>query len=316
MELILKEKLQNLKEGQSISGIILVKNYSIQLTKNGKEYVTGNLQSGVDISFKAWSSSSAFTKLKNEAYENVPSYIVGSVDGYGGTNSIIIDSIQAVDGYTPDQFFPVKYDIDAYWTALQNQIAKRCSEKGKLIANKILFENEELSERFRKEFAAMSHHDNCKGGLLAHTYKVINNIANICTIYQNILVRDGDINQDFVDLLYIGALLHDVGKTVEMEFGVYQPKSIVTHSYLGMEFIAPYKSIIIETYSEDWYYNLVSIILQHHGDFGEPCRTVASFIVHKADEFDAHLTLLAQVMEGVNNKSGSRIRFDGKYLTI
>lgn len=316
MEIISKEKLQNLTAGQQISGIILVKDYSIQLTKNGKEYVAGKLQSGVDVQFKAWGNSSAFTKFKNEAYENVPSYIVGNVDGYGGTNSIIVESVQAVDGYTPDQFFPVRYDIDAYWNALKGQITKRCTEKGQLVANKILFENEELSDRFKKEFAAMSYHDNCKGGLLAHTYKVLNNIANICAIYQNILVRDGAINSDFTDLLYVGALLHDVGKTVEMEFGVYQPKSIVTHTYLGMEFIIPYKDLIIETFSEDWYYNLVSILLQHHGEFGEPCRTVASFIINKADEFDAQLTLLAQTMEAVDNKSGTRIKVDGTYLTI
>ena len=316
MEMITKERLQSLTAGQSISGIVLVKDYSIQLTKNNKEYVAGRLQSGVDVPFKAWGNSSAFSKLKNEAYENVPSYIVGSVDGYGGTNSIIIESVQAVDGYTPDQFFPIRYDIEAYWNALKGQITKRCSEKGQLVANKVLFENEELSDRFKKEFAAMNYHDNCKGGLLAHTYKVLNNIANICAMYQGLITRDGVISTDFTDLLYVGALLHDIGKTVEMDFGVYQSKSIVTHAYLGMEFIIPFKDIIVETYNEDWYYNLVSILLQHHGEFGEPCRTVASFIVHKADEFDAKMTLLAQCMEQVDNKAGTRIKVDSTYLTI
>lgn len=316
MEMITKEQLQQMTAGQQISGIILVKDYTIQLTKTGKEYIVGNLQSGIDVPFKAWGNSSAFPKFKGEAYENVPSYIVGNVDGYGGTNSIIIESIQAVEGYTPDQFFPIRYDIDAYWDALKGQIAKRVSDKGQVICNNILFDNEDLSKRFKNEFAAMSHHDNCKGGLLAHTYKVLNNIANIVTMYQGITVRDGNVSQDFIDLLYIGALLHDVGKTVEMNFGVYQPKSIVTHNYLGLEFITPYKELIEQTYDELWYYNLVSILLQHHGDFEAPCRTVAAFIVHKADEFDSTLTLLSQSMESVDNATGSKVKFDGKYLTI
>lgn len=113
MEMISKEKLQSLTAGQQISGIVLVKGYNIQLTKNNKEYITGSIQSGIDVPFKAWGSSSAFTKFKNEAYENVPSYIVGNVDEYGGSTSIIIESVQAVDGYTLDQFFPLKYDIEA-----------------------------------------------------------------------------------------------------------------------------------------------------------------------------------------------------------
>jgi 3'-5' exoribonuclease len=316
MEMITKEQLQKLTAGQQISGIILVKSYNIQLTKGGKEYIAGSLQSGVDVPFKAWGNSSAFPKFKGEAYENVPSYIVGSVDGFGGTNTIIIDSVQAVDGYTPDQFFPIKYDIEAYWGALKNQIAKRVSEKGQAICNSILFNNEELSLRFKQEFAAMSHHDNCKGGLLAHTYKVINNIATIINLYPNIVVRNGAIDKDYVDLLYIGTLLHDIGKTVEMNFGVYQPKSIVTHNYLGIEFIAPYKEEIVKSYSEEWYYNLISILLQHHGEYEAPCRTVAAFVVHKADEFDATLTLLSQTMESVNNEAGSRVKVEDRYLTI
>ena len=316
MELITKEQLKNLSAGQKINGIILVKDYSIQLTKTNKEYVAGTLQSGADIYFKSWGSSSAFSKFKLEDYKNTPAYIVGSVDDYGGSNSIIVESVQVVEGYTPDQFYPIKYNIDAYWSALKGQIDKRVSDKGKNICDSILFNNEELSNRFKNEFAAKSHHDNCKGGLLAHTYKVLNNIANIVTMYPALVTRENEVDSDFIDLLYIGALLHDIGKTVEMEFGVYQPKSIVTHNYLGLEFIEPYESLIIESYNETWYYNLVSILLQHHGDYEAPCRTLASFIVHRADEFDATMTLLCQQVESVNNASGERIKFDNKYLVI
>lgn len=316
MEMITQEQLQKMTPNSSISGIILVKDYSIQLTKNNKEYVAGNLQSGVSVPFKVWNNSGAFTKLKNEAYENVPSFISGTVDGYGGINSIVIDSIQAVDGYTPDQFFPIRYNIDAYWDALQKQIEKRVSAKGVSICKKVLFENEEIASRFKNEFAASSHHDNCKGGLLAHTYKVINNMANIITQYPDLVNRDGAVNADFIDLLYIGSLLHDVGKVVEMNFGVYQPEAVVTHRYLGLEFITPYKDSIVTDYDETWYYNLVSILLQHHGDYGDPCKTIAAYLVHKADMLDSDLTLLVQTMETVSNVAGSKIKIDGKYLTI
>lgn len=316
MNLITQEVLKSLTPGQSVSGIILVKGYSIQLTKTGKEYIAGELQSGMSVPFKAWGNSGAFKHFKEEAYENVVSFITGTVDGFGGGNTIIIESIQAVDGYTPDQFFPVRYNIDAYMDALKGQIEKRVSKKGQDICDKIFFGNDALIERFKVEFAAMNHHDNCKGGLLAHTYKVINNMVNILATYQAVAVRDGAVSRDYTDLLYIGALLHDIGKVDEMNFGVYQPVSIVTHKFLGIEYIAPYKDDIINAYGELWYYNLISIMLQHHGEYGEPCKTVAAYLVHRADMLDSQLTLLTQAMENVNNAEGSRIRIDDFYLTI
>lgn len=316
MNVITKEQLQNLQPSQQISGILLIKDYNVALTKNGKEYIQGNVQSGISIPYKSWGNSSAFTKFKSEAYENVPSFISATVDNYGGSISLIIDSVQAVDGYTPDQFFPVRYNIDAYWDALIKQIKQRVSDKGYALCDKILFSNKELADRFKVEFAAMNHHDNCKGGLLAHTYKVVTHVANIIANYGTIVVRDGAASQDYTDLLYIGALLHDIGKTEEMNFGVYQPDSIVTHRYLGVEFIQPFKDEIVSTYDLTWYYNLISILLQHHDEFGEPCKTVASYIIHLADDYDATLTLLSQQMESVKNEVGARFKINDKYLTI
>ena len=46
MAVVTSETLQNLQAGQSVSGVVLIKANSIQLTKNGKEYVQGTLQSG------------------------------------------------------------------------------------------------------------------------------------------------------------------------------------------------------------------------------------------------------------------------------
>ena len=293
---------------------MLIKDYKIALTKNGKEYILGNIQSGMDMGFKAWGSSTAFTKLKKEDYQNVPTCITGTVDDYGGVISLVVENVQAVEGYTVDQFFPIKYNEEAYWNALVQQIQSRVSEKGMELCNTILFNNEELVKRFRVEFAAMSFHDNCKSGLLAHTYKVLSNMAHVIGQYQNIINKDGNPD-DYKDLLYIGVLLHDIGKTVEMNFGVYQPVSIVTHKYLGLEFIYPYKERIIELYDEDWYYQLVSIMLQHHGSFEDPCRTVAAYIVHQVDVLDANMTLLSQKLEDLNNESGARFKIEDSYLT-
>ena len=314
MVLMTKEILQNLKARENVSGVILVQDYNIGKTKNGNEYIMGTLLAGITIPFKAWGNSTAFSKLKKEDYKGIVTCISGNVDDYGGSLSIILDNVTAVEGYTPDQFFPIKYNMEAYWNGLKVQFESLVSDKAMDICNLILFENEEVSARFKVEFAAMTYHDNCKSGLLAHTYKVLSNLAWIIKQYPDITNREGSA-EDYRDLLYTGALLHDIGKIIEMQFGTYTEYSYVTHRFFGAEMLIPFKSKIIELYNEDWYYQLMSIILQHHGEFGEPCKTIAAYLVNKADELDAQMTLLATMLSDKNNESGMRIKVDGNYLT-
>ena len=133
MNIISEEMLKKGQNKEAVSGVILVNSYNTALTKNGKEYITGQLQSGVNIPFKAWGNTSAFTELKNNDYNNVPSYISGSFDTFGGTVSITVDSINAVDGFTPDMFFQIKYNADAYLDALKTLTFKRMTEKAQKI---------------------------------------------------------------------------------------------------------------------------------------------------------------------------------------
>lgn len=317
MDIITQETLKNGVDKQGINGVILVNNYTIEKTKTGADYIKGTLQSGGNISFKAWNNSSAFKALRDNDYTNVPSYISGAFDAFGGSLSITLDSIQAVDGFTPDMFYKVKYDINGYVNALKTVVQQNISEKGFKYVEKILFNNEEVMERFKVEFAATSHHDNCKSGLLAHTYKVCSNLNYMLRLYPSLYKRNNEVDNDFKDVCMIGAVLHDVGKIYEMEFGVYQPISRVTHRYLGTELIAPYKDEIICDYSELWYYDLISIMLQHHGEYGDDCKTLCSYLVHEADNLDAKLTLIEQNLEMPSEtSSGLNIKIDGKKLSL
>ena len=309
MEVLTKEFLKSGRKGTAVNGVALIKDYTIQLTKTGSEYVTGTLMSGETISFKAWSNSSAFTQLKANDFSNVPSLILGSFDEYNGVVSIIVSNVTAVEGFTLDQFLPVKYNADAYFKGLRGICEKVVSEKGLVFLDTILFKNDEVVKRFCIEFAAKSHHDNCKSGLLAHTYKVVSNTVFLMSQYSGLVQN----SQDIKDLLVIGAVLHDLGKIWEMNLGTYQPCSVVTHRYLGAEYIGRYKDKLVESYNIDWYYNLISIFLQHHGEFDDDCRSVYAQIIHTADLLDADFTTLASAIESAVDK---RIKFRDKYLSF
>ena len=54
MSVISQKVIKEAKGGVPVKGVILVKGYSVKLTKNGKEYIEGQMQSGSVIPFKAW----------------------------------------------------------------------------------------------------------------------------------------------------------------------------------------------------------------------------------------------------------------------
>lgn len=291
--------------GDAVSGIILLKDVVRATTKNGKPFFHGSVCSGTDVSFKAWDNSEAFKMLEREDLAGKVVYISGNWSEYMGVFSIILDTVMtnaelvAID---PMNFIESKYNIDAYWSGLQNTMKSTLTEKGMLLANKFLFENEEVANAFKVEFAAKSHHDNCKAGLLAHTYKVCYLMQVTLNLYKDIVDKD---------LVMLGVLLHDIGKIKEMHMGVYQPCSKVTHRFLGIEMLD--KDLIVENYGEDWYYELVSIMLQHHGEWGDPCKTVSARLVNLVDEFEAKAMLIKQAVD-ISDNCGT-INIDGQYLS-
>ncbi len=291
--------------GDAVSGIILLKDVVRATTKNGKPFFHGSVCSGTDVSFKAWDNSEAFKMLEREDLAGKVVYISGNWSEYMGVVSIILDTVMtnaelvAID---PMNFIESKYNIDAYWSGLKNIMKSTLTEKGMLLANKFLFENEEVANAFKVEFAAKSHHDNCKAGLLAHTYKVCYLMQVTLNLYKDIVDKD---------LVMLGVLLHDIGKIKEMHMGVYQPCSKVTHRFLGIEMLD--KDLIVENYGEDWYYELVSIMLQHHGEWGDPCKTVSARLVNLVDEFEAKAMLIKQAVD-ISDNCGT-INIDGQYLS-
>ena len=63
-------------------------------------------------------------------------------------------------------------------------------------------------------------HDAQIGGLLNHTMKMMR-IAKV--VYQN--EPRMEQLENYKDMLYLGVILHDIGKIYEMNYGVYQENS-------------------------------------------------------------------------------------------
>ena len=82
------------------------------------------------------------------------------------------------------------------------------------------------------------------------------------------------------DLVYIGLLIHDIGKTLEYQDGEVTKLAKVTHRGLGIEIAVLNKELFLKYYPEDFYYEIIAIINQHHGVFEEKPHSVFSYLVH------------------------------------
>lgn len=299
----------NLCDGHYVSGLVLIGSYTEQPTKNGSSYFGGTLNIVGSVPFKVWQGV-CFDDMKSNDYSGKICQIDGSVNIYNGSRSLILQSIVEVPkskaeslGISELDFFEAKYNVDKMYNDICTVLQKTVSENALKVFN--IFMNE-IREDFIKEFAAVSHHDNCFGGLVAHTAKALR-ASLLIKNYPNIFKRVTP------DLVFLGIALHDIGKVKEYCNGVVSDVGKkVSHLTLGCIMLSEHKEEIVSLMGEDFYYSLMSVISQHHGEYGETPRTIAAYIINQFDCLDALLTSLDEVLG--ETEEGQQIKFDDMKL--
>ena len=303
-KLLNKEEILQQADKELVKGISILSSYSSQTAKNGKEYYNGTLKAQGNLEFKVWGGS-LFDQLKAEDYTGVPVYLEAEVNVWNDTKSLILKKVVAVDvddlGIDITPLDPTKYDIVAnekeFYSLLKEELSPNGFELFKRIYNRI-------RKEFRSEYAAVKIHDAYRGGLLAHTLKMLKVLQFIWNTYPNI--RE-NMNKD---LVFIGLAVHDMGKIVEYNNGTRTDIAFATHNFLGQEILFEFKKDIVEgfeatvkgseetlsvePFGNDFYYRLQAIIQQHHGEFGEPCHTIESYLVHLVDMFESRLEIFEE----------------------
>lgn len=303
-KLLNKEEILQQADKELVKGISILSSYSVQTAKNGKEYYNGTLKAQGNLEFKVWGGT-LFDQLKAEDYTGIPVYIEAEVNVWNDTKSLILKKVYAVDiadlGIDIAPLDPTKYDIAAnekeFYALLKEELSPSGFELFKKIYNHI-------RKEFRSGYAAVKLHDAYRGGLLAHTLKMLKVLRFIWNTYPNI--RE-NMNKD---LVFIGLAVHDMGKILEYSNGTRTEIAFATHNFLGQEilfefkkdivegFEAPVKGsdepILVEPFGTDFYYRLQAIIQQHHGEFGEPCHTIESYLVHLVDIFESRIEIFEE----------------------
>ena len=302
--LLNKEEIMKQANKETVRGVTIISNYNESVAKNNSKYYSGTLKAQGNVEFKVWSGS-LYDKLEKEDYKGVPVYIEAEVNVWNESKSLILNKVVAID---PDELGlditlldPTVYDLDANEQEFYNIMKSELSEGAFELFKKIY---RRIRKEFRSEYAAVRIHDAQRGGLLAHTLKMLRILQLMWGTYSNI---SENVSKD---LVFIGLAIHDMGKILEYNNGTRTDIAFATHNFLGQELLFEFKKDILEGYEvttkpvndikfieplgEEFYYRLQAIIQQHHGEFGEPCHTVEAYIVHLVDMFESRVQMLEE----------------------
>lgn len=157
----------------------------------------------------------------------------------------------------------------------------------------IFFNDEKFTEEFYSSPSAKIYHHNYVGGLLEHTAEVL----KICKVTAEIFP---ELDKD---LLYTGAILHDIGKIKTYNYDLVmidfsKDGKLLDHLFISTDMV---KEKIKETkMPEDLATEILHLILSHHGEvkngWGSPVnpQTPEAVALHNADNLDAKVKGMIQ----------------------
>lgn len=297
--------LNELREGTVVSGqVVYIQSYAKKSFDNGtRAYISGNLgYKGKTVNFVIWDANLVNVFSSNDLNGQIAK-ITGDVKKYRNNLQVSIQSVDFKHDFHDVLLFMKSVDVEKVFNGFVNFINDNMSEKTVSFLS-ALFKAENLFDDFKKEFAGAKKHDAQIGGLMNHTYKMLK-------IMKTLIENDSRM-KEYSDLLYLGVIMHDIGKVKEMNLGVYTENSFVTHRIFGIEIIAKYKEQMIDAFGEHFYYHLVAIVQGHHDQWGDKARTVWAYVVHLVDMVDSMTTGILDRIENndVSEKNG------GKYVYV
>ncbi|MDO8946766.1 MAG: HD domain-containing protein [Desulfocapsaceae bacterium] len=285
--------VDQLKEGDRLEDVFLVKTARLSETRAGKPYLIIEVvdRSG-EIGGPIWDQAEEYQEL---CQVGGFVYLTGQVQTYQGKLQLKIDSVRAVDRGDVDLadfILACDQDRDGLARDLQSLVA---SVKNPFLKKllQVFFKKEPMWQRFQDAPAAKGIHHAYVGGLLEHSLSVARIADGLAAHYSGV----------DRSLLLAGALLHDIGKVEELAMDValinYTAQGrLKGHLVMGSEMVAEAASHI-KDFPPELLTQLQHLILSHHGrqEFGSPTvpMTIEAFVLSFVDDLDAKMNLMEQL---------------------
>lgn len=292
--------INELREGEKISGIYLCKHKQAAVTKNGKPYENLILQDKTGtIDGKIWEPNS----LGIDEFDPLDYIdVVGDVTSFQGSLQVSIKRARkAGEGeYDPGNYLPVSdKNVDTMYQELLGCAAQVKNPYLHRLLMSFFEEDEEFVRAFKGNSAAKTVHHGFIGGLLEHTLSVTKLCQYYCKTYPI-------LNQD---LLLTSAMLHDIGKTKELspfpKNDYTDDGQLLGHIMIGAEMVHD-KAREIPGFPEKLESEVKHCILAHHGEleYGSPKKPALAEAValNLADNTDAKMETLTEIFNGAGEQ--------------
>lgn len=243
-------------------------------------------------------------------------YIEASVNEYKGTLELSIESISPVDENEIDltELLPSSPLSEEILEQSINKLQQIVGNEHLQALLSCILDDPAIGTAFRMAPAAAKIHQAYLRGLLEHSIGVAENARGIAANYP-------EVN---LDLLLVGALLHDIGKIFEYNFerGISYTTDgrLLGHIIMGVELISR-KIAQIPGFPTDLRTKLLHIITSHHGQYEwqSPRRPkcMEAVIIHHADMIEADLWQFKQASKEYPEQEWSPyIRSMERYLYL
>jgi 3'-5' exoribonuclease len=265
--------IAELAEDRVVEGVYAVARKRRLRTKNGSAYLALEL---VDpsgrIEGRVWND----VELLDARFgEGDAVRVLGRVERYRDRLQLDVRSIEAAPDEDPAGFAPaMRRDPDELEGFLEF-IASEISHDGLRALVATILGDGEIRRRFRALPAAPDGHHVYAGGLLEHTVGVATVCRELCQLHPRLRA----------DLLLSAALLHDVGRTVELEpgpgFRQTTEGRLLGHVHLGTRLIEERAAAL----DPDARAELLHAVACHHD--ARAAKTAEAAVLYHANQLDA-----------------------------
>lgn len=285
--------IKDLKDGERINSQFLVTNMTKGVTTQGRNYLNITFQdaSGT-IEAKKWDVNEDDANIF--AIGNIISVDAEIIDYREHLQMKVLSGAPLdKDGIDITHFVPAApVPLEDLEKKLNGYISSLKDSDLKTLVSYLI---NKFHDRYVIYPAAARNHHNCASGLLYHSISMANMAEEVCKLYP-------EINRDF---LVGGALIHDLGKTIELS-GPIATKYTDEGKLLGhISIMAGEIRIAAEklNITGETPMLLEHMILSHHGkpEFGSPVPplTREAFALSSIDDFDAKMNIISKATNGV-----------------
>ena len=282
---------------QPFVGDVLLGGVNIRTARNGNPFAVGEASDRTRrVRFIKFSTA----ELPDGVYR-----VTGRWNYYDSSYSLLVDSADLIADAVPEDYMPDVYgDV---LNGVSSEFIRTLDPEAQALAV-VLFVGDgstdgsvtaDWREPFKREVAALHHHDAVKQGLLAHSVKT----AQVARAFMdNPFYFWGETPVDRT-LVVVGALTHDLGKVMEYSHGGPTAMgAMLSHRTIMVERVMALHDRLVKVLAgehpdakalergEERFQRLVAIYAQHHGQFEETPRCVEAYLVHVADDMEARIT--------------------------